>query len=86
MFGLIGRILIYIGPIVVWVIMNRKLDELEDRKSYLREHNVWGKLYWLYGWTLGVKKLGTYVRYFLSGAALLLLLRWFFIITSTTPR
>lgn len=86
MFGFIGRVLIYIPPIIVWVIMNQKLDELEKRKSELKEHKLWGKLFWVYGWAIGIRKSGTYVRYIITGIMLFVLTRWFLIITSTTPR
>jgi hypothetical protein len=86
MFGFIGRVLIYIAPIVLWFYLNQKLDTLEGKKLSLKQHRVWGKFYWIYGWAIGVKKFGTVLRYFLTGIGLVLILRWFFILTSTTPR
>ncbi|HPD74297.1 MAG TPA: hypothetical protein PLX95_03375 [bacterium] len=86
MFTFLGRVLIYIGPVIIWVLMNQKIDRLETKREELRENKTWGKFFWLYGWSIGVKKIGTYIRYVLTGGVMLLVLRWFFILTSTTPK
>ncbi len=85
MFIFIGRVLIYIVALGAWVFVNKKIDQLESRKEELREHKTWGKFFWLYGWSIGTNKIGVYIRYVITAIILVLVLRYFFVITSTTP-
>jgi hypothetical protein len=85
MFGFIGRVLPYLAPLIVWYYLNQALDKLESRRETAKQHPVWGKFWFLYGWAFGVNRTGTVVRYVLTGIGMFMLARWFFIITSTTP-
>lgn len=85
-FVVIGRVLIYVLLMIVWYHMNKKLDQLDTKEEELKAHKTWGKFFWLYGWLIGTRKVGVVIRYILTGILAFLLSRWFFIVTSTTPK
>ncbi len=82
--AVIGRLIPFAVILGVWWYFNHAMDKLEGQQNKLKKSPFWGKLFFLYGWTIGVRKFGTFVRYIITGGVLFFVLRWFFIATSST--
>lgn len=83
MLGLLGRLLPWVLIFAVWLGLNKALDKIDAEKAKAQAHPFWQKLFWIWGWTLGIRSKFVVVRYVTSGIVLFFVMRWIALSLST---
>jgi DNA integrity scanning protein DisA with diadenylate cyclase activity len=81
--ALLAKLWPWILVFLVWYYINRALDKIDSEAAKRKASKFWKKLWWAWGWAIGVQSKLAVVRWLLIGIALYLLFRWFAVSIST---
>ncbi len=81
--ALLAKLWPWIVVFLVWFFANRALDRIDSLAVKRRATPFWGKLWWLWGWTIGTQHKLAVLRWIGIGVVLYFLFRWFAISIST---
>ena len=83
MLGVLGRALPWVIVFGIWFALNRALDRVDAQKARGKASKFWKRIYFLWGWILGIRSWLTALRYIVTGVVLFLLFRWLAVSIST---